>query len=397
MLKAIILNPKVIYRNNNPEDIENFLSFCDQTGLSVFLFSTHGYDKDRQLEQSLVNRGINAHLVTKSVVGKLKGSTKWIEYLTNQWGIKHHEVVYVGVSDLDWRTAINSATLYFHALWAEEKEPQVYFKCNSLNEVSLKIRFYLLHSHPLWAYKLDLSSEKLQFRCLLNAGQTSLKASKDKFFNLEDIFTYEQQILINDKISARSLLMTLLLTQLWIEGLIPKNPYFVVYPSSTPQKTNEIMGEYIKPASALFHGFYKENLLYRWKPTTDKSMARSRGEAHLISFEQEFNTLALDSRINLSNRTVIVIDDFSTTGMSLECARHLIYQAGAKKVITCAIGKFARTRHLHHLYKISKDFDPFIKSEKIQRGDFSHQEIPLDFDWEKQVKIVSLINSLVEG
>jgi hypothetical protein len=53
----------------------------------------------------------------------------------------------------------------------------------------------------------------------------------------------------------------------------------------------------------------------------------------------------------LGGKTVIVFDDFTTSGMSLDWARTLLLSAGAERVILVTFGKYAKIHPAkHHCY-----------------------------------------------
>ena len=89
----------------------------------------------------------------------------------------------------------------------------------------------------------------------------------------------------------------------------------------------------------------------RWREAIDTS--RERGAARRenrpanVSFLDQANTVHINQArrkvLSRDNRNVVVFDDFTTTGMSLEWARNLLYSAGAGRVVIMTIGKYGRT------------------------------------------------------
>jgi len=62
-----------------------------------------------------------------------------------------------------------------------------------------------------------------------------------------------------------------------------------------------------------------------------------------VSFTEQSNTVHVNSRheaiISRGDKTVLVFDDFTTSGMTLEWARNLLYSAGANRVVLLTVGK----------------------------------------------------------
>jgi hypothetical protein len=135
---------------------------------------------------------------------------------------------------------------------------------------------------------------------------------------------------------------------LHVDGLIERNSFLTVYPSSKPGMSNAVLREFVQPASSLFHAYFREDLLVRGVEAIDSSMervqARDEGREPAISFLTQANTVHVNPRYEtgLQGRDVIVFDDFTTTGMSQEWARNALYAAGARSVTSVAIGKYPK-------------------------------------------------------
>lgn len=86
---------------------------------------------------------------------------------------------------------------------------------------------------------------------------------------------------------------------------------------------------------------------------------------------KDFDTLIVnpDLKNKIKEKTICIIDDYITNGYSAEAAKHLLLQAGAKKVVFLALGKFGK-RYYSTNYKIngevSRNYDyTFIDEEEI--------------------------------
>ena len=183
-------------------------------------------------------------------------------------------------------------------------------------------------------------------RILFDAG-VELNDFRGATFSLKDLFTYDKQYTLgkNLNLDARSVLFLLLIIQLWKEELASRGVQWCVYPSSKRGKISQNIFPYLKFLRGLT-GSYFVQFLERVEDTVDKSLARVRGESEQISFDREKNTLNVSAE-SLRGKRVIVVDDFSTSGMSLEVAKHLLLEKEADQVVLCAIGKYT---HTHKIY-----------------------------------------------
>jgi hypothetical protein len=70
-------------------------------------------------------------------------------------------------------------------------------------------------------------------------------------------------------------------------------------------------------------------------------------------------------RNHIAEDNVLVLDDFITEGNSFECARNLLFAAGAANVVCVSIGKYGQR---YNLVTIKSEFNPFapIDSSKIK-------------------------------
>ena len=55
------------------------------------------------------------------------------------------------------------------------------------------------------------------------------------------------------------------------------------------------------------------------------------------------------NKIRRKDRTVLVFDDFTSTGRTLDWARNLLYAAGASRVVLLTVGKYPSPYFLHLL------------------------------------------------
>jgi hypothetical protein len=268
----------------------------------------------------------------------------------------------VGVTALDWRTAINAGVFYLHAGWRSGLPPgTTSLVVDSPSDV-MKFLYHFLIRPPRWTFRLEDPANGFHLRSLLPASASLPSTSPGSSFRLQDVFTYDRDIRVGDT-SARNLLMLHLLSSCYIEGLLGRNTIFCIYPSSKIGQYSSQIEEYVRPAASLVHGFYKNDLLVRETEAPDTSLvrfrARSEGRIADVSIETQASTVRLSDKYRgkLVGKRVIVFDDFTTSGMSLEWARNLLFAAGAKNVVMLTIGKYKTTHERYDL--TSTNIDPY--------------------------------------
>jgi len=358
--KAVIFDQSTVFLDS-PEAVGEVRTLlCQLADLNVrrLVFSNNSIPNFAQRAEQ---RGYPPFemLVTRADVGIPKGSPRWVEYASNRMGLPAHHFFSVGDDNHDWQTAINSGVLYAHAGWSRACPAGVTTVVRPRPADLFRFLTHFFFHPDRWQYSLDLPQHGLCVRSLLNATGCLPANDGTGSFTLQDVFTYENRRMIGP-CHARTVLMFHAIANLYAEGLLPTGCYFAVYPSSTPGHRDEAMAEFLTAAAKFFHGWLKEDLLVRGRQAVDSSRARSRREH--VGFTNQSNTVLVspDYRGKLGGRTVVVFDDFTTSGMSLDWARTLLLAAGAERVVLMTFGKYGQNHPVRHsLYSPLGVVDPF--------------------------------------
>jgi hypothetical protein len=351
--KAVILDHSVLLVNDAgvTGGLRTLMQALRGHGARLVGFSTHPIDLNARLaQQGLPPVDL---LVTRQDVGVSKGSPVWIERTAAALGIPHHHLLYVGDDELDWRTAINAAVLYLHAAWAKPKSDGVTALVASSPAYAYKfITHFFLPPHR-WEYRLDDEARGLHVRSLLNA-EVRLAAT-GRTFTLQDVFKYDNNPAVGE-FRARDVLMLHAIANLYAEGLICPGCRFVVYPSSTPGNLSPTLAEFLEPAAKTFHGFYKPSLVVRAAQAPDTSVVRAQGG--LAHFRDQARTVKVhpENEGKMGGKTVVIFDDFTTSGMSLDWGRTLLSAAGADRVVLVTFGKYAQNHPARHRFHTPRGF-----------------------------------------
>jgi hypothetical protein len=372
-LKAVAFDYSVLLGQEESVSVELrcLLEGIEGLGQKICVFSTHPRDVNGALRKSGLPTA-NC-VVTQSMVGMPKGSHKWIEEAVRRLGIARHEIMYVGDEDRDFWTASNAAIFYLHAGWCgPAPEPGSGIEIPRVGAPRGVLRFasHFLARPPRWTYTLDVEERGVQLRCLADAGIMLPQSGSPGRFTLQDVLSRERDIRVGSQ-RAQTLLIMHALSSLSLEGLIPRNPIIAIYPSSKPGRTSAVIESFLRPASRFFHAYYKRDLLLRGVEALNTSDVRAAGKGNLVSFLTQANTVCVNREYEqlIRDNTIIMFDDFTTTGRSLEWARNLLYAAGAVRVILLTIGKY---RYDHDVYVPTREVvSPFEILEYDHRT-FSH-------------------------
>jgi hypothetical protein len=193
--------------------------------------------------------------------------------------------------------------------------------------------------HPSrWQYRLSLPRSGVILRSLLHPD-TGLDHDANGRFDLKDVFTRKKRYKVGGW-TAGDLLMLHGIANLYVEGLIPPNCWFTTYPGHEVGTTNEVVASFLRPAAKFFHGFFKTDLLIRSRNAPDTSLLRFNGGTPKFSDQVMTVHVNPSYRDKITGKTVVLFDDFTTDGMSLEWGRLLLRAAGASRVICMTVGKY---------------------------------------------------------
>ena len=90
------------------------------------------------------------------------------------------------------------------------------------------------------------------------------------------------------------------------------------------------------------------NLIQRTSTIEKKSTSLSRINNALV----ELKTIALGNGVTVKDKSIIILDDITTSGTTLIACKHLLMEAGAKKVIPIAFGRTKEGPHDNYYFNI---------------------------------------------
>ena len=356
-IKLLVIDSTVIANSTSSElsDLEDVCAKLVQEGVQLALVSTNNQgmrsatNKDAQISFS-------ASLSGEEVLGrpynKFKGGAVRIESVCNVLGIAPHTTLYLGDDNFDYTSALHAGALFIQARWVKH-DPNVDCVCATQpSDVWRYASHYLIHA-PRWTFSLDAPQHRFSLRALLSANTLS-----NTLFlpGNPPINRYTLIELLKDQNGAQcgqsssaAILFLHAMTSAKLEGIIPPYSTIAVYPSSQPGHTNPVINEMSQLASHQFMGQFHRDLIIRAVQAPKSRANKLNGTDNYLT---QTNTVHLNPGKSgaIEGKTVVVFDDFHTTGKSLDWARNLLTAAGARQVVAIALGKFGGSSKPHGFY-----------------------------------------------
>ncbi|MDX3030874.1 hypothetical protein PV421_36200 [Streptomyces scabiei] len=314
------------------------------------------------------------HLCRDDIPDKAKrGNGAWLEAVADRLSLRTNQLILVGTSQFDWYTGIHAGVVHVHARWASRLGKPITSLASDEPADIIELLEHFLLDETSWAFRLDDEDRAFAIRSMLPFN-AQFPRGDGRTFTVKDIFTYDKTVKVGDQ-DARDVLMLRLLCAAYLDGALPGQSYFCVYPSSTPAKGSPQLAGFLERAKVMTGSSYKEDLLERVAQAPDTSLERykrsiGQSSAKDISIAAQARTVRVNPnyRRKIAGKTVIVFDDFTTEGKSIEWARTLLDEAGAARVIALTIGKYP-SRHTVYRLRPGVTIDPFTTND-VTAADF---------------------------
>ncbi|WP_107923530.1 phosphoribosyltransferase [Lysinibacillus parviboronicapiens] len=277
--------------------------------------------------------------------------------------------ILVGSSDEDLILAANKKLLIINPGWSvkqDEKPVRYGITLSSPKKLTEAVR--LIDNQYSWYYKLQVD-ESTTVLALTSANTKSYSVTSEEREILEGFSDLLKQ---GDRRYFNSLYFHM------ISGIM-KDPelrsvdIWGVFPTSSGNTNEEV--EELKERCRYLTGKRNNKPVFIRHTAVGKSHHTTFEKRLEVGCTKHFNSIVLnpDYAKKVKGKTICIIDDFLTNGISFETARNLLLEAGAKKVILLALGRFKRGTHgvyQKEEYKINgKVFTPEYDFELISRED----------------------------
>ncbi|MXV20873.1 HAD hydrolase-like protein [Deinococcus xianganensis] len=395
MIQALFIDSTVINKSN-VADINmliKVLKIFKSQNVCVGIVSTNKVDVERAktlIPEELIDIAISGEEVYgkgSNLIRKFKGGPDRISIPASKLGIKENRILYIGDDKFDYLSAIHSGAFFLFATWTGRKIDST-FTAQTVQKPEGIWGFsshFLMHK-PRWAYSLDMPHEKSKLRALMNSNTRGTNSilfvcdPPDNTFRLREVLKDHKPIRVANR-PAMDVLFWHAIASARLEGLLPPRCLVTVYASSKPGKVNPTINSFMKVGSKAFGTFFYNDMFVRSvevRPTHELRLARIPVDIDHQTDSVHLNPEYIDK---IKGQTIVVFDDFHTSGSSLEWARNLLISAGAEEVILIAIGKFGAEQAFHQIRSpnIGVKITPFMH-KSYGKSAFSLRSSLMRFD-----------------
>lgn len=285
-------------------------------------------------------------------------------HILGEKGWTHREVIYVGNTESDMRTAQNGNLLFVNVLWHGEASPYG-FQFDSPLDVArfvdclclgLDNWFWKIEDDALRVYAMapfsTLSSQYLQAHAYsANAKATSKHGVGDANF-----------------------WGRLLAARVYFSELVDEIDYIAAYPGHSPASKPTVIADALNILGQSLRTRYIPDLILRHSAATKSQTARATGKS--VGIDNQLSTILLNQTPSKglagspykklpikAGKTVLLVDDFCTEGNSFEAGRAFIEATGARVLCLSWLKTINRDyRALAAPIKIPNPFKPLALS-----------------------------------
>lgn len=251
------------------------------------------------------------------------------EFILNKMGWESNEVVYLGSSDDDMKTATNGGLLFLRATWYSNNTDYG-FEFGAPKEVARFIDTLCLREH-FWSH--EIVDGEFEYYAL--APFSTMRP---------DLKSYSQHAKAAAKFGQGQVDFWLgaLVTSIYFTGIHKRIDYVTAYPGHQQGYGNQRMDDDLKTFGWCFNKAYLHDLIIRHTTATKLQHARNKGQH--VDHHTQLNTIRLNpapirgntrykSPPTKKGKTVLLVDDFCTRGLSLDSGRKLIEKTGANTIL----------------------------------------------------------------
>lgn len=297
-------------------------------------------------------------IVTRRDIGEPKPSPRFVSEISRLTGASPTEMVFLGDDDrTDLFCAINSKVLPLRA---------------SYSQFLPKAQYGLSMSHPATVLRFlrTFGQQQPPYFGWMYTGicpdtntTIDMRALIDNHSWDEDITHLLKGEKLTDDRKRAGIFIALglgMISSCFQSSLIQNIDWITFYPGHLKGSQNNLLSAYSRQLSRLFSDTFKDDLLVRYK---DAPQSRRQGADRRI-FPQ-FDSIHVNPKYAhlIKDKRILVLDDFTTRGFSLEAARRMLLKAGCRSVVGVTCGKFGTDFAASRLAGNWDAYRPFTLSE----------------------------------
>lgn len=307
-LKPVLLsNRSWTVSNNSNDNTEDGFSFLKNKFQDLEIFSPH-IDRNIPFKPN-------------------KGAT---QYVLEKMGWQANEVLYIGSSEDDMRTAVNGKMLFLRATWYSDNTDYG-FEFNEPKDMARFIDTLCLRQH-FWSHMIKDGD----FEYYALAPFSTLKTEFRKYSEDARLASKSGQGNVDFWLGA-------LVTSMYFTGIHERIDFITAYPGHKKGVGNDKMENDLIIFGKCFNKAYLHDLIERHTDAIKSQTARQKKIP--IDHHNQLNTIRLNQfpTRNLkkkykhpplkSGKTVLLIDDICTKGWSINAASKYINRTGVKVIM----------------------------------------------------------------
>lgn len=387
MLKGVIFSLRNVLAKNGDTDSSvlrntlKLLKYLKSKGVEPVFFGNHdwsiklGSKKDAIPFKDFLEKNIGP--VHYYIGGKngvpMKPTAASTAFILNEHGWNASEIMYVGNTPDDMKTAKNGNILFINALWHGE-ETDYGFKFSDPGDVArfidciclgLNDWFWKIEQPPLRAYAMapftTMSSHYMEAHAYSSDARATAKsgAGHAEFWG------------------------RLIAARVYFSGLAQEIDYITAYPGHAPGSKQTVIAEALNILGQSVAKSYIPDLIERHTAAVQSHKARAGNRP--VGLENQLTTIKLSRNPSRGIRgkrytnqplkrgkTILLVDDFCTEGNSFEAGRAFLEALGAK-VICLSWLKTINTDYQKLAAPVSglKPYEPLQVSRAISRQPIS--------------------------
>jgi len=307
--------------------------------------------------------------------GPAKQTTEALDELRRKLGYSANETLYVGNSETDMQSAVNGKTLFLNALWYADTT-EYGFRCSSPKQAGRFIDTFCLREH-YWYFKIEDGDLRVYS---LAPFSTYLEQYKEYSESL--IETVKLKLGDDDDVDFWG---KYLCTSTYFSGVYEAVDYICPYPGHRRGSVPRVLEVPMQTFAKCFRKRFVPDLLVRHTDAIESKRNRDSVD-HL----NQLNTIRLNQKPEKSpgkpyakcpvrsGKTVLVVDDILSNGLSFEAARAYLRNAGANVVCVSFLKTMKRE------YRAIADFERFPGSP-YDPYTFSPVTITKTFDYRRNI------------
>lgn len=296
-------------------------------------------------------------------------------------------IILVGSSDEDLYLAANKKILIINPGWSvKQDEKPARYGITLSNPEKLTQAIRLIDNQSSWYYKLQVD-DSTQVLALTSANTKNFTVTSEEKEILEGFSSLLKQ---GNRRYFNSLYFHLI-SGVMKDSDLRNVDIWSVFPTSTGRPNNEI--EEIKERCRYLTGKRNNQPIFIRHTVVDKSHFTHHDKRLEVGCAKHFNSVMLNPNYKkkIKGKTICIIDDFLTNGISFETARNLLLKAGAAKVILLALGRFKRgTYGIYQKEEYDINGDIFTKNYNFERA--SKENINGIYDESSRYEVRNIYN-----